>query len=441
MLRKLRTLLERPTTRAAAHNLGWLVAEKAARFVLNVAVGFWVARYLGPARYGTLNYLLALVGMISLVAELGLDALVRRDLIRAPERTPALIATAWGLRLAGGAVAYTLALALAAAGVVGEGDRVLLAVVGLTLFQPALLIADLWFQAHLQAKLAVWAQMTAFAVAAAMRIGLILAHASLLGFAWAIVVELAVTAAMFWWLARTRGLAWKPRDFVPGLARQLLREAWPLLLSGFAVMLYLRLDVVMLRAMVSETAVGIYAAATRFTEMWFFVPGALASSALPALLRARERGAGDYDRRMQGYYDVSAGLAYAVALPLALAAPWVIRVAYGPAYAAAAPVLALHVWSSVFVFLGVARGQFLVNEGHTRFYLATTVAGLVVNAALNLVLIPRQGPIGAAVATLAAQAVAAWLSTFCFAPARPTAWMQTKALLIPVNWYRYVRRT
>ncbi len=421
-------------------NLGWLVTEKLARLVLNVGVGFWVARYLGPTRFGTLNYLLALVGMISLVAELGLDAVVRRELIRAPERTNALIATVWGLRLVGGAVAYGLLLALAYAGVVSESERALLAVVGLTLFQPALLVADLWFQARLQAKFAVWGQMGAFAVAATVRIGLIMAHASLIGFAWAIVVEFAVAAALFSLLARKNGLAWRPRDFESSLAVQLLREAWPLLLSGFAVMLYLRLDVVMLRAMVGEAAVGIYAAATRFTEMWFFVPMALASSALPALLRARERGAGDYDRRMQSYYDLNAGIAYGLALPLALAAPWVIRAAYGPAYAAAAPVLALHVWSSVFVFLGVARGQFLVNEGHVRFYSLTTFAGLFVNVALNLVLIPRQGPFGAAVATLGAQAVAAWLSTFCFAPARPTAWMQLRALLIPFNWYRYVRR-
>lgn len=421
-------------------NLGWLVAEKLGRFVLNVGVGFWVARYLGPARFGTLNYLLALVGMISLVAELGLDAVMRRELIRAPERTNALIATAWGLRLTGGAVAYGLLLVLAQAGVVSGSERALLAVAGLTLFQPALFVTDLWFQARLQAKYSVGAQMGAFAIAAMVRIALILAHASLIGFIWAIVVELGAAAGLFSLLARKNGLTWKPRDFSSMLAVQLLRESWPLLLSGFAVMLYMRLDVVMLRSMVGETAVGIYAAATRFTEMWYFVPIALASSALPALLRARERGIEEYDRRMQGYYDLNAAIAYALALPLAALAPWVIRIAYGPAFASAAPVLALHVWSSVFVFLGVARGQFLVNEGYVRFYSVTTFAGLVVNVVLNLVLIPRQGPFGAALATLGAQAAAAWLTTFCFAPARPTAWMQLRALLIPVNWYRYVRR-
>jgi O-antigen/teichoic acid export membrane protein len=129
-----------------------------------------------------------------------------------------------------------------------------------------------------------------------------------------------------------------------------------------------------------------------------------------------------------------------LSVPIALAAPWLIRLAYGPAFAGAAPVLALHIWSSVFVFLGVARSQFLINESFTRFYLAATVAGAALNIGLNCWLIPRHGPWGAALATVAAQAVAAWLSSFCFAPVRQTAWMQTRALLIPVRWFRYVRR-
>ena len=210
-------------------------------------------------------------------------------------------------------------------------------------------------------------------------------------------------------------------------------------MSGFAVTLYLRLDAIMLRSMVGVQEVGIYAAAVRFTEIWYFVPVALAASLLPALMRARERGPSAYARRLQAGYDLNAGLAYILAVPLTLLAPWVIQTAYGPAYAPAARVLSLHIWSSVFVFLGVARGQFLLNEGRTGFYLWATVAGLFVNATLNLALIPHHGAWGAALATLVGQAVAAWLTSFCFAPVRSSALMQTKALLIPFRWYRYVQ--
>ena len=175
--------------------------------------------------------------------------------------------------------------------------------------------------------------------------------------------------------------------------------------------------------------------------MWYFVPTALASSVLPALLRARQHNAAEYARRQQQYYDLSAAVAYALSVPVALVAPWVVRVAYGAEFAAAGPILAVHIWSSVFVFLGVARGQWLVNEGLQKFYLGTTCAGAVANVALNLVLIPRWGGLGAAWATVVSYGLAAWLASYAHPAARATAAMQTRALLIPLRGWRYLRRS
>ncbi len=441
LLPAIQSFFARPGVQAATGNLGWLVAEKGVRFVLNVGVGFWVARHLGPAQFGMLNYGLAVVGLVALLAELGLESIVRRELIQKPVEAAPLVVTVVGLRLTGGVLAYALLLAGAGLGWVAPEERALLLVFGLTLFQPALMVTDLWFQARLRAKVSVWAQLAAVAVGAAVRIALILTDASLIAFAWAVIVELVVAAVLLAALARRDGLLLRWGAFRKILAGQLLREAWPLMLSGFAVTLYLRIDAIMLRQQAGETAVGIYSAAVRFTEIWYFVPIALGASLLPALLRARERGAEEYLIRLQAFYDLNAALAYGLAVPLSFAAPWLIRLAYGPAYAAAAPVLTLHIWSSIFVFLGVARGQFLVNEGYTRFYLAATVAGLLVNVVLNWMLIPIHGVWGAALATLIGQAVAAWLSSFCFAPVRRSAWMQTRALLIPFRWYHYVRNS
>jgi O-antigen/teichoic acid export membrane protein len=220
----------------------------------------------------------------------------------------------------------------------------------------------------------------------------------------------------------------------------LFREAWPLMVSSLAVILYMRIDVVMLRSMKGDAAAGIYAAAVKLSEISYFLPVALGSSLLPALLRARAAGREAYGVRLQQYFDLSAAIAYGLALPCALLAPWAVRLVYGEPFAGAAPVLALHVWASVFAFVGVARANFLMNEGLNRLHLAATATGAVLNIALNLVLIPRYGPMGAATATLLAQAVVTWASSFVFPATRWIAPMQTIALLIPITGFRYVRR-
>jgi O-antigen/teichoic acid export membrane protein len=117
-----------------------------------------------------------------------------------------------------------------------------------------------------------------------------------------------------------------------------------------------------------------------------------------------------------------------------------VRVLYGRPFADAGPILAVHIWSSVFVFLGVARGQWLVNEKLQHFYLASTMVGAVANVGLNLVLIPRAGGLGAAVATVVSYALAAWLCSYFHPAVRPTAAMQTRALLVPFRLPQLFRR-
>ena len=303
------------------------------------------------------------------------------------------------------------------------------------------MVADLWLQAHLHARASVLAQWVALAVGAAWRIILILSGAGLVMFAWVAVAEMALVALGVELAARRLG---QPR-LARGINRvppyELLREALPLLLSGLAVALYLRIDVVMLRSLAGVEAAGIYAAAVRISELWYFVPLALASSLLPEILRSRADGPAAYARKLQQFYDLNAAVALTAAALTALIAGQIVAWAYGPAFAAAAAVLRWHAWAAVFVFLGVVRGQFLVNENLGWFYFGATGTGAVLNIALNFWLIPLNGPLGAAQATLVSYAVASWLSSW-FSPAvRATAVMQSRALLIPFRAWRYLRRS
>jgi PST family polysaccharide transporter len=437
----LQNQLSRPAVRTAVHNLGWLLAERAVRFVLVVVVGFFVARHLGPARLGSLSYCTAVVTLAGGVVALGLDELVKRALLRAPGEAGELLASSAVLRLGAAVLAYVGLLAAGFAHWLGPGEEPrLLAIVGLLLFQPAWLVPDLWLQAHLRAKYSVWAQTGALAAGAALRIFLIATDAPLAGFAAALAVEAALAGAGIHLLARGAGLRLSWAAARVATMRRLLAEAWPLISAGLAIVIYMKIDEVMLRLLAGPAAVGIYAAATRLTEIWYFVPVALATSLLPALLRAQAAGGAAYRGRMQQYYDVSAGAAYALSVPMALAAPWIVRAAYGEAFAAAGPIVAVHIWSSVFVFVGVARGQWLVNERLQIFYLVATLAGAAVNIALNFVLIPRWAGLGAAVATVVSQALAAWLSSFCLAATREAGRMQTRALLVPVLGWAHFRR-
>lgn len=414
--------------------------DKLVRMVLGLLVGFWVARHLGPADFGALNYAFAAVALFLPVAGMGLEVLVRRILLLEPGRTDDCLYWARRLRAIAAGVCYALVFAWAMLAPAEMRDRYLLLIAGLSLFQPAGMVADLWLQAHLHARASVLAQWVALAIGAAWRIGLILSDATLAMFAWVTVAEMALVAVGVELAARRLGRRRNAPPSDRALLGELLRGGFPLLLSGLAIMLYMRIDVVMLRSLAGIEATGIYAAAVRISELWYFVPVALASSLLPAVLRSRADGPAAYGRRLQQFYDLNAAVALVAAAVTALVASPLVAWAYGPAFAAAAPVLRWHAWAAIFVFLGVVRGQFLVNENLGWFYFAATGTGGVLNILLNFWLIPRSGPLGAAQATLISYAVASWLSSWFHPEVRATAVMQSRALLIPFRAWHYLRR-
>lgn len=421
--------------------MGWLMAERAGRLLFGTVVGLFVARHLGPERLGELSYGVALVTLLGFVPALGLDAILKREFLQSPERTPELLASSFVARaLVGGAscVAIMIAVWMGCAGT-GEGAY-LLAVLALLLLQPALFLPELWLQAHLRAKPAVVAQLGALVMASGVRLWLVATDARLTVFAWVLVGEMVAGAAGFFAVAWHAGLRMPLMAARVVTLRRLLAEAWPLMFASMAIVIYMKIDEVMLRQLSGPGDVGVYAAAARLSEIWYFLPMALASSVLPALLRVKDRDAVEYASRQQSYYDLSVAAAYALSVPVALMSAWIVKKAYGSEFEAAGPILAVHIWSSVFVFLGVARGQWLVNSGLQKFYFAATAVGAVVNVALNFIFIPQWGGLGAAWATVISYGLSAWLSSYLHPAVRATAAMQTRALLIPFRGWLYLRR-
>jgi len=421
----------RPWLRKAARNAGYLFADRLLRLCIGVIVGVWTARYFGPHTFGIYSFALAFVYLLNPITTLGLENIVVRDLVKEPGSGNEILGTAWLLRLAGSLVA--LVACNVTIGFLRPDDwltRALVAVVAIGPLFQTMDTADLWFQSQLQAKRSVGARGVAFGLAAALKLGLILLEAPILVFACAGVAECLLAASALAIAYMTAGQRISDWRFRQGRAKQMLRVSWPLAVSSMAIITYTKIDHVMLGEMLGPEAVGVYAAATRVSELWYFLPMGIASSAFPVLIEVRGRDPRLYAQRMQQLFDGMAILAVVIAAPVALLAPLVVRVLYGEAYAAAGAVLAIHIWCSIFVFLGVAQLPWDAAEGFTKLAMSRTLTGAAVKIALNTALIGKFGLPGAAFATLVSQACSAWLANACHQKTRGIFIQQTRALLV-----------
>lgn len=389
-------------------NTGWLLGDRVVRLVVGLAITALVTRHLGPEQFGLLSYAVAVVTLFGAVASLGLDSVVVRDLVRKPQDAPEILGTAIAMRCAGGAAVFCLALALVGALRPGHSAPAqLVAIIAAGSIVQSLEVVDLWFQSQVRSKYAVYARSAAFLLLAAVRVALVAGGAPLVAFALASLAEVTIASAGLAIAYRVTGGRIARWRLSRRRARELLATGWPLAFSGLAVGVYMKVDMVMLGALSGDAAVGIYSAATRVSELWYFIPLAITTSIAPTITAAKTVDEARYYAQLDRLFHGLALLALLIAVPMTVLSGPLVGALYGPRYADAGPVLALHVWSALFVFLGLAQSCWTVNEGLVRLELARTVAGAASNVALNLVLIPPYGAVGAAAATVISYALSA----------------------------------
>jgi O-antigen/teichoic acid export membrane protein len=433
MLNKISSLGESlsPGLRKILANIGWLAADRFLQMGLSLFVGLWVARYLRPAQFGTLNYALAFVSLFSALARLGLDSIVVRELVRSPNRKDEILGTTFFLRLAGGIFASLSCIAVIfMIPAQTESERWMVCILSLISIFEASGTIDLWIQSQVLSKYTIWARNGSYLLVCAVRIVLIQMQAPVIAFAGAALLESILFAIGLTILyQRTTGglMRW---NVSKKRAVSLLKDSWPLIISSIVILIYMRTDQIMLGQLATPADVGIYSATVKLSEIWYFAPLAIVGSVFPSIIKTRETDIALYYSRIQKLFSLMTILAYAIALPIAFLSSFIVNLAYGPEYMAAAPVLTVHVWGGVFVVLGVAANSCLIAENLTPFSALVTAVGALINIVLNFMFIPKYGALGASVATVIAQSFASYFAYAFYPKTRKIFAMQTKALTL-----------
>lgn len=412
-------------------NIGWLFVDKVLRMGVGLLVGVWVARYLGPEKFGILNFAMAFVGLFGTISTLGLQGIMVRDIVKNPEESNVILGTGFVLRVLAGIFVFGLVI-----GVISylrpedNLTKTIVAILGVVQIFHASQVIKYWFESQVQSKFIVWTENLVFLFIAGFKVSMILIQAPLIAFAWIIFLESVLVSIFSFVVYRIKTgdlFSWKP-SFVK--SKRLLKDSWPLILSGLAIAIYMKIDQIMIGQIIGDEEVGIYSAAVRISEIWYFIPMVITASVFPAIIEAKKKSEALYYERLQKLYNLLVWMAIAVALPMTFLSHWVIKFLFGQAYAQAGTVLSIHIWTAVFVFLGVACSNWFLIENRQILSLQRTLLGAVVNVGLNLILIPNFGIIGAAYATVVSRIICDLLYDFIQKETRPMFWMKIRSFNI-----------
>ncbi|MDR5171217.1 flippase [Methylobacillus flagellatus] len=391
----------RVNLQAALGNSGWLIADKVLRMGVGLIVGVWIARYLGPEQFGLWNYVIAFTALFSAFATLGLDSIVVRDIVKYPDRTNKLLGTAFILKIFSGLIA--LIITLIAIYFVRGGEPNVMWLVGITavgfIFQ-SINVIDFYFQAKVKSKYTVISATISFTIITIFKVIFLLTSAPLEAFVLAALAEIVMTSLFMIAAYYFNGNHIKVWVFDKKIAVGLLKDSWPLILSSFAIMIYMRIDQIMIGDILDNEAVGLFSAAVRISELWYFVPMAIVNSVLPSIIDMKSKNELVYDKKVIKLFNVLVIIAIIIAVLMSFFSDVIVSVLFGKHYYSASSVLIIHIWTGIFVVLGVASSSWLTIEDMQKYSFYRTLNGCVVNVALNLLLIPKYGINGAAFSTV-----------------------------------------
>lgn len=386
----------------ALRNTTWVSGERAIRLVISLLVTSIIARYLGPESFGLLSLGLAIIAISMPLTELGLQGVMIKAHVEDPDNSSCLTGTCLAMRCIGALATTLLAISIARL-LPQENTRLVTIVMILAIIALCRAVSDTFkhpFEAKLNAKPTIIAEFFSAISASLLKVIAATCGASLFAIAAIQSAEsVFLTLALFVIYPKFFGRIRK-LSFSSAKASQLARRGWPLMLSSIAVIIYMKIDQIMLGVMLGEEEVGIYTIATRISEVWYFIPAAVLWSTFPLLVEVKKKDPMHYARRMTRLFRTMVLLAAGAALIINLCSGIVVHLLFGDQYATASTILSVHAWGGVFATLSMVTRYWAINEGLQHLELARTISGAALNVLLNLWLIPSYGIMGAAVATL-----------------------------------------
>lgn len=432
MIIKLKSLRSHEGFMKYFKNTSWLFLEKIFRIFIGLFVGIWVARYLGPEQFGLFSYALSFSGLFTVIATLGLDEIIIRELVKNENQRDALLGTGFILKFFGGIVAL-LFLLIAVQFTTSDFDTkvYIFIIASATIFQ-CFNVIDFYFQSKVLSKYIVFVNIISLFLSSAIKVICILSNAPLIAFVYIVLFDNFVLAIgfIYFYLKESANnklglLKWK---FDRVVAKYLLKNSWPLILGSAMLMVQARIDQVMIKEMIDDATVGYYSVALRLIEAFAFVPGILKNSLWPSIIQSRNNSNELYQDRLLNFYRLNFLIFLIIAIPIFIFAEEIVILLFGIAYQNAGSLFALMSTRLFFTNMGIARSAFLVTENLLKFSLITMILGTITNVVLNYLFIEEYGAHGAIVATIVSFFVTVFLIDAFYSKTRNNFFLMMKGI-------------
>ncbi len=379
-----------------AKNVYWALGGKVSNLLSALVVGIMVARYLGPEQYGLMNYVVSYVTLFQVLSAFGLDSIEIREEARADRPVTTTLGTSFAVRVILSVVFMALTI-ITSWQMDADGETTwLVAVYSLSIPLNCFMVIRNYFSAIVQNAYVVQVEIGRTLLGMGIKIVLLWIHAELVWFVAFSMFDFVLTGLGYVAAYRVKVGPLRDWRYDRACAAYLLRESWPLLLTNAAVILYQRIDQVMIGQLLDKRSVGYFSVAGRFVEVLTYIPMILSQTVMPVLVSERGKGEEVYGRSAQRFMNISVWLSLLASAVTSVLAWWLVTILFGQVYAPAVVILQVMAFKAASVALSSTAGAMLVAEGLQRYAFWRDLFGCLVCVSLNWLLLPAYGVVAAA---------------------------------------------
>ena len=389
-----------PSKQKIAQNLIWAVIGKITTLLGSLLVGIFVARYLGPEQYGLMNYVFSYIMLFQVFATFGLDNIEIREEAKSPEDKNKIIGTAFYLKII---LALLTIVAIIVITQLSEADvftRSMIYVYSLSIIMNTFGVIRNHFTSLVWNEYVVKTEILRTFVGAGIKIVLLLIHAPLWGFICATLFDTILLAGGYITSYQKKIGRISLWEFDTSTTIYLIKQSFPLLLSGAAIIIYQKIDQVMLGNMLDKQSVGFYSVAGKFTELCIFIPTILAQTITPILVKLYDNNANDYTKKAQSFMNLTIWGTIILCVIVCIFAAPLIKYTFGHQYIPSIPLLQIMIFKVIGYAFAQTTGSLIVIEKKQQFVVVRNIIGCVIAIGLNFVLIPLWGIKGAAITSV-----------------------------------------
>lgn len=411
-------------------NVAWALFGKVINSLGVFFVGILVARYLGPKEYGLMNYVISFVTLFTIVAEFGFGSITVRELAKNSFQKNEIMGTTFWMRMIFSLIAFILVVLI---GIIYHSDKetiiMIIAYSSFLLTTPFTVIRN-YFTSIMQNKCIVQSEISRTCIGAIIKIILLFFEMPLIYF---------ICAAAFDFFLVTGGyiISYKKIDekihnwkFEIKFAKFLCSESWPLALSSSAIVVYQKIDQVMIKNIIDDVSVGYFATAAGFLSLILFLPGILAQTITPLLVKQKKENEDQYLANRQRFVNVMVWGTIIISVVISLTSYWIIKLTYGEAYLAAVPILQVLAWKTVGAAFSEASGHLIIIDGIQKWAFFRNFFGCIACVLLNVVFIPVWGAVGSAFVAVIVTLITGFLSLAIIPPYQEIFKVEIKAIFL-----------